>query len=132
MFAVTPQIHALFTILVASPKHLYPSLAIFIASATNFFVPLLNVLIKQWSIISWNPVNQTPCKYHFEREENYRILIYSRSRPECLPIVYTLFWYFLDTPLHIIVRLRISDLLKQVVHDLRGYFALLYKRCNCY
>ena len=83
-------IHALFTIPAASAKHLYPSLASFVAYATNFFVFLLSLLIMQRSI-SWNQVNKTLSKYHFKREENYRNSINSRSRPKSLPSVETLF-----------------------------------------
>ena len=56
----------------------------------------------QW-LISLNPVNKTIRKCHFEREENYRNSVNSRSRPECLPSVYTMFSHSLDTQLHIVI-----------------------------
>ena len=46
------------------------SLASFVSRASGFFVFLFSVFIIQRSI-SWTPVNKIPCKYNFEREENY-------------------------------------------------------------
>ena len=90
---------------------------------------LFNVLIMQRSI-SLNPINKTLCKYHLEREEDYRGLINSRSRPEYIPQEYIMFCYFLRAPApHIIMKLRMSVLLKWVYLflGLRGYLAPL---CN--
>ena len=87
MLAVTPKIHALFTIPAGSGK----------ALVTSLFVFLLNVLIMQRSI-SWNPVNKSLCKCHFQREENYRNSINSGSCPQYLPTVYIMFRYFLGLP----------------------------------
>ena len=95
MLAVTPQIHALFTISAGSGKALVTSLLVF----------LLNVLIMQRSI-SWNPVNKSLCKCHFERGKNYRNSINSRSCPQYLPTVYIMFRYFFGDPqLHLIIDL---------------------------
>ena len=57
------------------------------------FLP--NVFTMQRSI-SWNPVNSM----HFEREENHRNSINSRSFPEYLPTVYIMLHIFLDPQLH--------------------------------
>ena len=87
-FAMKPQIHALFAVPVGSRRHLQ-------------FLCVSAHCIDYAAVDQLESSEQNSMQYHPEREENYRNSINSRSR--FLPTVFTMFRYFLDPQLRIIL-----------------------------